>query len=125
MIKEKLRRIKDLYGIYQINEQTLSAANSQGKMASLRRQQVFLKEKIIASLKEIKGEMQPKLFVVCMMTPYQTKKTLIMRAETLDDIKTYIRLFAIINQEAYKIVSINELGTIYQGQVEFIIRTGQ
>lgn len=124
MIKEKLRRIQDLYGTYQINEQTLRVANSQGKMASLRRQQVFLKEKIIASLKEIQGEMQPKLFVVCVITPHKTKKTVIMRAETLDDIKTYVQLLALINREVYDIISIDELGTMYQGQVEFIIRTG-
>lgn len=124
MIKEKLRRIQDLYGTYQINEQTLRVANSQGKTASLRRQQVFLKEKIIASLKEIQGEMQPKLFVVCVITPSQTKKTVIMRAETLDDIKTYVQLLALINREVYDIISIDELGTMYQGQVEFIIRTG-
>lgn len=124
MIKEKLRRIQDLYGTYQINEQTLRVANSQGKMASLRRQQVFLKEKIIASLKEIQGEMQPTLFVVCVITPSQTKKTVIMRAETLDDIKTYVQLLALINKEVYDIISIDELGTMYQGQVELIIRTG-
>lgn len=122
MIKEKLRRIQDLYGTYQINEQTLRVANSQGKMASIRRQQVFLKEKIIASLKEIQGEMQPKLFVVCLITPSQSKKTVIMRAETHDDIKTYIQLLQMINHETYTIVQVNQLGTIYEGYVNIVIK---
>lgn len=122
MIKEKLRRIQDLYGTYQTNEQTLKVANSQGKMASLRRQQVFLKEKIIASLKEIQGEMQPKLFVVCLITPSQSKKTVIMRAETYDDIKTYIQLLQMINHETYIIVQVNQLGTIYEGYVNIEIK---
>lgn len=122
MIKEKLRRIQDLYGTYQINEQTLRVANSQGKMASLRRQQVFLKEKIIASLKEIQGEMQPKLFVVYLITPSQSEKTVIMRAETYDDIKTYIQLLQMINHETYTIVQVNQLGTIYEGYVNIEIK---
>lgn len=121
MIKEKLRRIQDLYGTYQINEQTLKVASSQGKMASLRRQQVFLKEKIIASLKEIQGEMQPKLFLVCLITKANEKKTVIVRAETFEDIDTYIQLLAIINKEVYAIVSVEKLETIYQGHIEFVI----
>lgn len=121
MIKEKLRRIQDLYGTYQINEQTLKVASSQGKMASLRRQQVFLKEKIIASLKEIQVEMQPKLFLVCLITKANEKKTVIVRAETFEDIDTYIQLLAIINKEVYAIVSVEKLETIYQGYIEFVI----
>lgn len=122
MIKEKLRRIQDLYGTYQINEQTLKYATSQGKMASLRRHQVFLKEKIIASLKEIQGEMQPTLFVVCLITPSQSKKTVIMRAETYDDIKTYVQLLQMVNHEIYTIVQVNPLGTIYEGHVNIVIK---
>ena len=122
MIKEKLRRIQDLYGIYQMNEQILRVSNSQGKMASLRRQQVFLKEKIIASLKEIQGEMQPKLFVVCLITPSKSEKTVIMRAETYDDIKTYIQLLQMVNHETYTIVQVNQLETIYEGYVNIVIK---
>lgn len=122
MIKEKLRRIQDLYGAYQRNEQILRVPNSQGKMASLRRQQVFLKEKIIASLKEIQGEMQPKLFAVCLITSSRSEKTVIMRAETCDDIKTYIQLLQMINHETYIIVQVNQLGTIYEGHVNIVIK---
>lgn len=121
MIKEKLRRVSDLYGTWQINEQTLKYATSKGKMASLRRHQVFLKEKIISSLKEIQLEMQPKLFVVCLLTQAGTEKTVIMRAETREDIDTYINLLQLVHREVYKIISVNPLGTIYEGHVNISI----
>ena len=122
MIKDKLRRIQDLYGTWQINEETLKYATTQGKMASLKRHQVFLKEKITAALKDIQVEMQPKLFMVCVTNRQGEKKTVFMRAESFDDIKLYIQLLELIKGEIYIITSVQELPTIYEGHISFIIK---
>ena len=122
MIKEKLQRIQDLYNTWRLNEELLSRAASSGKRASLRRTNVFLKEKITAALKDIQVEMQPKLFVVCVTNRQGEKKTVFMRAESFDDIKLYIQLLELIKGEVYLITSIQELPTIYEGHVHFIIK---
>lgn len=121
MIKEKLRRIQDLHGTYQINEQTLKYATSHGKKASLRRQQVFLKEKILSAFRDISDEMQPKLFVVYLTALNGATKTVIMRAESYDDIQTYIRLLQVIRKEVFAITCVKELPTIFEGRVDITV----
>ena len=122
MIKKKLQRVSDLYGTWCINEETLRYADTKGKMASLKRHQVFLKEKITAALKEIQIEMQPKLFVVYVTNRNGDSKTVIMRAESFDDIKLYIQLLELVKGEIYTITSVQELPTIYEGHISFIIK---
>lgn len=122
MIKEKLQRIQDLYNTWRLNEELLSRAASPGKKASVRRTNVFLKEKITAALKDIQVEMQPKLFVVCVTNQQGEEKTVFMRAESFDDIKLYIQLLELIKGEVYLITSIQELPTIYEGHIHFIIK---
>ena len=122
MIKEKLQRIQDLYNTWRLNDDLLQRAASPGKRVSLRRTQVFLKEKITAALKDIQVEMQPKLFVVCVTNRQLEKKTVFMRAETFDDIKLYIQLLELIKGEAYLITSIQELPTIYEGHITFVVK---
>ena len=122
MIKEKLQRIQDLYNTWRLNEELLSRAASSGKRASLRRTNVFLKEKITAALKDIQVEMQPKLFVVYVINRDGDSKTVIMRAESFDDIKLYIQLLELVKGEIYNITSVQELPTIYEGHISFIIK---
>ena len=122
MIREKLRRIYELHETYQRNQEFLSRSDSVGSRASLRRQQVFLKEKIAAALKEIQLEVQPKLFVVYLITHQEDKRTVVMRAETKEDIKLYIQLLQIVRGETYLITSVQELPTIYEGHITFVVK---
>lgn len=122
MIREKLRRIYELHETYQRNQEFLSRSDSVGSRASLRRQQVFLKEKIAAALKEIQLEVQPKLFVVYLITHQEDKRTVVMRAETKEDIKLYIQLLQIVRGETYLITSVQELPTIYEGHLTFVVK---
>ena len=122
MIREKLRRIYELHETYQRNQEFLSRSYNVGSKASLRRQQVFLKEKIAAALKEIQLEVQPKLFVVYLMTHQEDKRTVVMRAETKEDIKLYIQLLQIVRGETYLITSVQELPTIYEGHITFVVK---
>ena len=122
MIKEKLRRVYDLHETYQRNQEFLSRSDNVGSRASIRRQQVFLKEKIAAALKEIQLEVQPKLFVVYLITHQEDKRTVVMRAETKEDIKFYIQLLQIVRGETYIITSVQELPTIYEGHINFIVK---
>lgn len=123
MIKEKLQRVSNLYETWRLNEALLKRASTDGKRASLRRSQVFLKEKIAAALKEIQSEMQPKLFVVTIIDLQGNIKTVIMRAETRDDIDLYVKLLQLIDQKIFKITSVQELHTIFEGTVNITIHT--
>ena len=122
MIKEKLRRVYELHETYQRNQEFISRSHNVGPKASLRRQQVFLKEKIAAALKEIQLEVQPKLFVVYLITHQEDKRTVVMRAETKEDIKLYIQLLQIVRGETYLITSVQELPTIYEGYITFVVK---
>lgn len=123
MIKEKLRRVSDLYGTYKVNEEILAKTSTKGSRASLRRQQVFLKEKIISSFRDIQNEIQSKLFVVTLIDLQGNIKTVIMRAETYDDIDLYVKLLQLIDQKIFKITSVQELQTIFEGTVNITIHT--
>ena len=125
MIKEKLRRVSDLYNTYRVNEETLAKTSTKGLRASLRRQQVFLKEKIISSFRDIQNEMQPKLFVVTLIDLQGNIKTVIMRSETYDDIDLYVKLLQLIDQKIFKITSVQELHTIFEGSVNITITRTQ
>lgn len=122
MIREKLRRVYELHETYQRNQEFLSRSYNVGSKASFRRQQVFLKEKIAAALKEIQLEVQPKLFVVYLVTSQGDKRTVVMRAETKEDIKLYIQLLQIVRGETYLITSVQELPTIYEGHITFVVK---
>lgn len=123
MIKERLRRIQDLYGTYRLNEEALDKTPTKGLRASLRRQQVFLKEKILSAFRDISNEMQPKLFVVYLTALNGKEKTVIMRAESYEDIQTFIKLLQVINKEVFSITSIQELPTMFEGTVDITIHT--
>ena len=120
MIKEKLLRIYDLYKVYKTNEEVI--ASSKGIKASIRRHQVFLKEKIISSFNSIKDEMTPNLFVVNLTALSGEEKTVIMSADTYDDIHTFINLLQSVEKKVYAITHIEPLPTIFEGKIEIIIR---
>lgn len=120
MIKEKLLRIRELYQFYKLCENDLVWASG-GSKANLRRRMVFLKEKMLASLRDIKNEMQPKLFVVYLTTSKGASKTVIMRAESRGDIPIFVELLQLINKELLTIEDIHELPTIFEGTVSITI----
>lgn len=121
MMEEKLLRIQNLYNQYKANEEILLSTT--GIKSSIRRQQVFLKEKILSSFKDIQREMQPKLFVVSLATPEGNNKTIIMRAESYKDIKTYVKMVQLIHKVDYTIIRIEELPTIFEGLINITTHT--
>ena len=120
-ITDKLRRIYELYNTWCINQIHLNSLPSEGQSASIRRNQVFLKEKILASMKDIQDEIQTKVFVVYLINHRQEYKTILVRADSYQDIMLYVELLGIIKEEydGYHISSVDELPTMYNGYVNF------
>lgn len=118
MIKEKLLRIQDLYNTYQVQEDLLKHNLTAGKRASIRREQVFLKEKVIHSLKSIRAEMIPTLYRVVLLDPEVDNKyiTVIMRADSVKDIELYLQLSNSMDGTQYKISSVRRLENVSEGQ---------
>lgn len=115
MIKDKLRRIENLYNTWRINENMLKRAIAEGKRSSLMRSQVFLKENIKSLLKEAMNEMNPRIFEVTLIEESSGDMiTKLMVAETQEEIDLYIHLVRALDQAKYKVLRIQEIPTMYK-----------
>ena len=119
MIKDKLLRLKSLYEIWQSNEAQLSKNLTEGKRASLRRNQVFLRGKIESLVKNIESSIHSKLFVVYLNLEPDGIFTYIMRADSIEDLELYINMLNLIEHKNYRVLEIHEIPTIFKGTLKF------
>lgn len=116
-IKSRIISIKEDYELYSsLRDKLISISDTDnttnGYANSYRRQMVFLKQKIESKLKKIQKDMQPRIFIVSVLTNDGHEIDLLMKSNDKEDIEQYIHYMSGINNNKYQIKSIKEIPTV-------------
>ena len=111
-IKARIARLRQLYKDYCDLQVDLVYENkSIGFQAAAKRESVFLKEKIIKGLKDLKEDIQPDYLFEVVLSDYHHTYRILVKCLNTEEVKLYINTLEALENKPIKIHSIEKIAT--------------
>lgn len=111
-VKLKIDRVMQLYQEYcKLQLKILPGLRTKGMQSAIKRQSVFLKDKITHALKELKQEVHPEVIFKTRVSDYHSTYEILVICEDTEEVKLYINALEALENRPLKIHSIEQVET--------------